>query len=72
MHFIAMLGFSIPGQQISYNVPATIASMLIAIAVVGAGLFIAGFGGAARPGWPPAAWSSASVSRSCTTWAWPR
>ena len=35
MHFIAMLGFSIPGQQISYNVPVTIASMLIAIAVVG-------------------------------------
>jgi NO-binding membrane sensor protein with MHYT domain len=44
MHFIAMLGFAIPGQQITYNVPVTIASMLIAIAVVGAGLFIVGFG----------------------------
>jgi Bacterial signalling protein N terminal repeat len=44
MHFIAMLGFTIPGQQISYNVPVTIASMLIAIAVVGVGLFIVGFG----------------------------
>jgi NO-binding membrane sensor protein with MHYT domain len=44
MHFIAMLGFTIPGQQITYNVPVTIASMLIAIAVVGMGLFIVGFG----------------------------
>ena len=49
MHFIAMLGFTIPGQQISYNVPVTIASMLIAIAVVGVGLFIVGFGDGAPP-----------------------
>jgi NO-binding membrane sensor protein with MHYT domain len=44
MHFIAMLGFTIPGQTITYNVPVTIASMLIAIAVVGIGLFIVGYG----------------------------
>jgi NO-binding membrane sensor protein with MHYT domain len=44
MHFIAMLGYTIPGQQISYNVPLTIVSMLIAIAVVGVGLFIVGYG----------------------------
>ena len=50
MHFIAMLGYSIPGQQILYNVPLTIASMLIAIAVVGVGLFIVGFG---NGGWLP-------------------
>jgi NO-binding membrane sensor protein with MHYT domain len=49
MHFIAMLGFTIPGQQISYNVPVTIASMLIAIAVVGVGLFIVGFGDGGPP-----------------------
>jgi NO-binding membrane sensor protein with MHYT domain len=52
MHFIAMLGYSIPGQQILYNVPLTIGSMLIAIAiaVVGVGLFIVGFGnGGLRP-----------------------
>jgi NO-binding membrane sensor protein with MHYT domain len=49
MHFIAMLGFTIPGQQISYNVPVTIASMLIAIAVVGVGLFIVGFGSGGSP-----------------------
>ncbi|HEX4092334.1 MAG TPA: MHYT domain-containing protein [Trebonia sp.] len=40
MHFIAMLGFTIPGQTILYNVPVTIVSMLIAIVVVGIGLFI--------------------------------
>jgi NO-binding membrane sensor protein with MHYT domain len=50
MHFIAMLGFTIPGQQITYNVALTIASMLIAIAVVGVGLFIAGF---SNGGWKP-------------------
>jgi NO-binding membrane sensor protein with MHYT domain len=44
MHFIAMLGFAIPGQQIRYNVPLTIASMILAIAVVGVGLFIVGYG----------------------------
>jgi NO-binding membrane sensor protein with MHYT domain len=51
MHFIAMLGFTIPGQQIRYNVPITILSMLIAVIVVGIGIFIVGF---SRPGaWPP-------------------
>ena len=45
MHFIAMLGFTIPGQVITYNVPVTIGSMLIAVGVVGIGLFTVGFGG---------------------------
>lgn len=49
MHFIAMLGFSIPGQMITYNVPVTIGSMVIAVAVVFVGLLIVGFGGE-RPG----------------------
>jgi NO-binding membrane sensor protein with MHYT domain len=49
MHFIAMLGFAVPWQEISYNVPITIASMLIAIGVVGVGLFIVGFGGGGAP-----------------------
>ena len=48
MHFIAMLGFTIPRQQIGYNVPMTVASMLVAVAVVGAGLFIVGFGDGSR------------------------
>ena len=45
MHFVAMLGFTIPGQTITYNVPVTILSMVIAIVVVGIGLLIVGFGG---------------------------
>lgn len=44
MHFVAMLGFSIPGQTVTYNVPVTVLSMVIAIVVVGVGLFIIGFG----------------------------
>ena len=47
MHFVAMLGFTIPGQTITYSVPVTAASMLIAVVVVGAGLFIVGFGSSA-------------------------
>lgn len=43
MHFIAMLGFTVPGQAIRYNVPVTLVSMLAAIIVVGIGLFIVGF-----------------------------
>jgi NO-binding membrane sensor protein with MHYT domain len=50
MHFIAMLGFTIPGQTILYNVPVTIVSMLIAIVVVGIGLFIVSYG---NGGWRP-------------------
>jgi NO-binding membrane sensor protein with MHYT domain len=45
MHFVAMLGFSIPGQTIRYNVPVTILSMLISVGVVSTGLLIVGFGG---------------------------
>jgi NO-binding membrane sensor protein with MHYT domain len=48
MHFIAMLGFAIPGETIRYSVPVTILSMLIAVTVVGGGLLIVGFG---RGGW---------------------
>ena len=43
MHFIAMLGFAIPGETIRYNVPITILSMVIAVIVVGIGVFIVGF-----------------------------
>jgi NO-binding membrane sensor protein with MHYT domain len=46
MHFIAMLGFAIPGQIIRYSVPVTILSMLIAVAVVSVGLLMVGVGGA--------------------------
>jgi NO-binding membrane sensor protein with MHYT domain len=45
MHFIAMLGFTIPGETIHYNVPITILSMFIAAGIVCVGLMIVGFGG---------------------------
>ncbi len=48
MHFIAMLGFTIPGQTIRYNVALTVFSALVAVVVVGVGLFVVGFG---RGGW---------------------
>src|ERR1700692_1313660 len=35
-----ILGFTIPGQTIRYNVPITILSMVIAVIVVGIGTFI--------------------------------
>lgn len=48
MHFIAMLGFAIPGETIRYSVPNTLISVVIAVSVVGIGLFIVGFG---QPAW---------------------
>jgi NO-binding membrane sensor protein with MHYT domain len=45
MHFIAMLGFSVHGSVIRYDVPLTAASALIAVVVVGMGLFLAAYGG---------------------------
>ncbi|MFI0409542.1 MHYT domain-containing protein [Actinomadura sp. 3N508] len=43
MHFIAMLGFGVPGAEIRYDVPLTMLSCVIAIVVVAIGLFIVGF-----------------------------
>jgi NO-binding membrane sensor protein with MHYT domain len=43
MHFIAMLGFTVPGQTLLYNVPLTILSMIVAVVVVAIGLSIVGF-----------------------------
>ena len=45
MHFVAMLGFTVPGQQIMYNVPITLISLLVSVIVVAIGLFIVGYGG---------------------------
>jgi len=44
MHFIAMLGFTIPGETITYNVPVTILSLLVVVGIVCVGLMIVGFG----------------------------
>jgi NO-binding membrane sensor protein with MHYT domain len=44
MHFVAMLGFSVSGTEIRYDVPLTILSLLVAMVVVGAGVFAVGYG----------------------------
>ncbi|GAA3445666.1 MHYT domain-containing protein [Planomonospora venezuelensis] len=46
MHFVAMMGFSVGGAQIRYDVPLTAGSAVLAIVVVGAGLFLVSRGDA--------------------------
>ena len=38
MHFVAMLAFSMPGMGVSYDVPLTALSLIVAILVTGIGL----------------------------------
>ncbi|MEV0592674.1 MHYT domain-containing protein [Nonomuraea cavernae] len=45
MHFVAMMGFAVEGTQIRYDVPLTAASAIVAIVVVGTGLFLVSHGG---------------------------
>ncbi|GAA3151546.1 MHYT domain-containing protein [Streptomyces rameus] len=42
MHFVAMLGFRVNGTDIRYDVPLTFLSLLVAMAVVCAGVFAVG------------------------------
>lgn len=44
MHFVAMLGFRVSGTEIRYNVPLTVLSLLVALLVVGLGVFAVGYG----------------------------
>jgi NO-binding membrane sensor protein with MHYT domain len=48
MHFMAMIGFSVDGSPVLFSVPITIASWLLAVIVVGIGLFIVGYGRTSR------------------------
>ncbi|MFJ2575249.1 MHYT domain-containing protein [Kitasatospora aureofaciens] len=43
MHFIAMLGFSVSGVDITYKPGLTVLSLVVAIVVVGIGLFTVGY-----------------------------
>lgn len=43
MHFVAMLGFGVTGTDIRYDVPLTLLSLLVAMLVVGAGVFTVGY-----------------------------
>ncbi|MBT2228879.1 MHYT domain-containing protein [Nonomuraea sp. NEAU-A123] len=49
MHFIAMMGFAVQGTMIRYDMPLTAASALLAVVVVGAGLFMVSRGGERAP-----------------------
>lgn len=43
LHFIAMLGFNVDGTDVRYNVPLTLLSLVLAVVVVGFGVFIVGY-----------------------------
>jgi NO-binding membrane sensor protein with MHYT domain len=43
MHFVAMLGFRVGGTDIRYDVPLTLTSLLVAMLVVCAGVFVVGY-----------------------------
>jgi NO-binding membrane sensor protein with MHYT domain len=45
MHFVAMLGYHVDGTAITYDIPLTLLSLVVAMAVTGAGVFVAGYGG---------------------------
>ncbi|MGK4584187.1 MHYT domain-containing protein [Kitasatospora sp. HPMI-4] len=44
MHFIAMFGFSVSGTELRYDVPITVLSLLVAVLVTGAGVFVVAYG----------------------------
>ncbi|MFZ4300888.1 MHYT domain-containing protein [Streptomyces cinereoruber] len=44
MHFVAMLGFGVKGTDIRYDVPLTVLSLVVAMGVVGVGVFAVGHG----------------------------
>ena len=49
MHFIAMLGFTVSGQEIRFDVPITLLSAAVAIVFVGIGLLLVGTGREGTP-----------------------
>ncbi|GJF28048.1 membrane protein [Kitasatospora sp. NE20-6] len=44
MHFVAMFGFTIDGTELRYDVALTVLSLLVAVVVVGLGVFAVGYG----------------------------
>ncbi|MEU1573987.1 MHYT domain-containing protein [Streptomyces collinus] len=45
MHFIAMIGFHVEETRVRYDAATTVLSLVVAVAVVGVGVFIVGFRG---------------------------
>lgn len=48
MHFTAMLGFGVQGSVVRFDLPLTLLSAIVAVAVVGCGIFIVGYGEPSR------------------------
>ncbi|MFD7135216.1 MHYT domain-containing protein [Streptomyces sp. NPDC059894] len=48
MHFIAMMGFQVNQAPITYDVPLTVLSLAVAVAVVSLGVFMVGYRGATK------------------------
>ncbi|MER6560115.1 MHYT domain-containing protein [Streptomyces sp. NPDC001027] len=48
MHFIAMIGFQVAQTRVGYDVGLTVLSLVVAVVVVGVGVFIVGYRGAGR------------------------
>jgi NO-binding membrane sensor protein with MHYT domain len=48
MHFSAMIGFGVQGSEVRYGIWLTLASAVVAVVVVGCGLFVVGYG---SPSW---------------------
>ncbi|GAA4823523.1 MHYT domain-containing protein [Streptomyces ziwulingensis] len=48
MHFIGMTGFQVVETRIRYDVPLTVLSLVVAVVVVGIGVFIVGYRGTGR------------------------
>src|ERR671925_569143 len=44
MHFIGMLGVTVHGSDVRWDVPLTILSLVVAVGVVGFGMFQVGYG----------------------------
>jgi NO-binding membrane sensor protein with MHYT domain len=49
MHFVAMMGFTARGMKIQYDLLTTYASLIVAVVVVGAGVFLVGHRGRTVP-----------------------
>lgn len=49
MHFIAMMGFKVRQTPVNYDVPLTVASLVVAVLVVSVGVFIVGYRGSSPP-----------------------
>ncbi|MEU9631914.1 MHYT domain-containing protein [Streptomyces luteogriseus] len=48
MHFIAMIGFHVEETRVRYDAATTVLSLVVAVAVVGVGVFIVGYRGTGR------------------------